>query len=493
MGATDTAPCMVSVDKACVQAFFVFDEHAEPTQITREYLVQLLSEANVKLSSGLEKRVDKLAELLQQGKLPTKPVLVVKGRPCDNGDDGSLELDPTLDVEREKAEAESTGAVSWYEQQKIITVTEGQVLGKVHPPRPAKPGEDVFGQPIKSDRKRHEVNVGKGVRFDDDGLTVVAACDGRLVHERLDVAVLDVLEIEGNVDFESGNVEAASDVAIRADVLDLFKVVSRKSIEVGGSIEAAEVHADKDILVRGGICGKEKGEVTCGGELRAKYCENAKITSEGDVFIAKEAINSTIMTNGTLSIASGSLIGGKAHARNGGEVKVLGSDAGVKTRLGIGMDPATLYAIAEVDEKVKTLKETGERIRATVNPLIQNLRRLTTEQREKATELICQADGLDSQVLDLEGEKEQLLERAVPVDGASLTVTGRICEGVAVTVDRHSLRFEKEVKGPIRIEKRKVEDVTEVVSVNLLTGSITILPARKLDLPDVNADASAPS
>jgi len=38
-----------------------------------------------------------------------------------------------------------------------------------------------------------------------------------------------------------------------------------------------------------------------------------------------------------------------------------------------------------------------------------------------------------------------------------------------------------DLKGPVRIEQRKVENVTEFVAVNQLTGSVTVLPSIALE------------
>jgi len=488
MDATKTAPCNVAIDEECLSASLVFAEEAEANDITREQLVQLLTDAKIKSSPGLEERIDKLASVLAEGNCPTKPVVITKGRPADPGEHGWFELNPEVKPQQEDEDEDPDAPINFYEQNRIITVSDGQAVGTIHPPRPPKAGEDVFGKPIKLPPKQRPVEMGKNVRLDADGATVLATMAGKLDHDRSQVAVVEVLEIPGDVDFESGNVDAPSDVLIRGGVLDLFSVKSGKSVEVGRNIDAAEVHADGDILVRGGICGKEKGKVTCGGQLRAKFCDSVQIEAEGDIHINREAINCSLKTSAGLFIPHGSLIGGTAHARNGGEIRILGSDANVATQIGIGMDPAALVAASEIDEKIRSLKATAGKIRTAVQPLLDSLRRLTAEQREKATELMFQADDLDAQTEELTEQKKTLLERAKPVEGASLLVAGRICEGVTISVDEYSLRFDKELPDSSRIEKRKVENVTEMVAVNQLSGSVTVLPARKIELPDGHPD-----
>lgn len=483
MGATELAPCKVVVGKDYLSASLVFDQQADPEAFTREELAKLLEEARIKFTPGLEKRIDKLTEVLRSGKLPSEPVLIARGRPADDGDNGRFELDPNLEPAQE--ESDSSDRVDFYQQRKIITVCEGDVVGTVHPPRPAKAGEDVYGQVVKPNPRRAEIKVGNHLKYAEDGKTLIATADGRLVRNKLDVSVVDVLEVAGDVDFASGNIDSASDVLVRGNVLDLFSIKTRKSIEVGGNVEAATLTAGANVMVRGGICGKEKGKIACEGELYAKFVDSVEITCEGDIHIGKEALNCDMTTSGCLMIPTGSLIGGTTHTRNGGEIKVLGSDAGVKTLIGIGMNPALFAEIQKIEDKARDLNKTAEKIRITCKPLIDSLKRLTPEQREKATELIYQADDLDAQAEKLLAQKEDLLREMAPVEGVSLLITGRLCEGVTVTVDHFSVRFDKVIKGPLRIEKRKVKNVTEVVGVNQLTGSLQVFPARKLELPDL--------
>jgi len=481
MGATETAPCRVVVDKKRLEATLVFTRRAPVGLITQAELVDAVQQAHIKLTPELEHRLSELASMLRTGELPCEPIVIARGQPPDPGCDGRFELDASL----RPPPPDNSDHINFFEQRRIPTATQGQCIGKVYPPKPPQAGQDVFGEPIKPTGQPRRVQLGKNVRLEPDGQSVVATRDGQVKYDAMSVEIVDILRVEGDVDFNTGSIDSPSGVIIRGSVLDLFIVRSRKSIEVGGNIEAAEVHADENILVRGGICGKEKGKVTCGGELRARFCSGASIEAVGDVYIAREAINCVIRTHGMLHIPNGSLMGGRVHARKGGQIAVLGSEAGVKTHVGIGMPPEVFAEIAAIDEKVKSLRGIAEQIRTHVQPLLANLRRLTPAQREKATELMYQADDLEAQIEPLLKRREELIHETAAVD-AALVIGSLIHAGISMTVDNYSLRFEKELKGPIKIEKRKVDNVTEVVGVNQISGSLTIFPARKLEAPDLH-------
>ena len=52
--------------------------------------------------------------------------------------------------------------------------------------------------------------------------------------------------------------------------------------------------------------------------------------------------------------------------------------------------------------------------------------------------------------------------------------------GVTITVDDREATFSKEMNGPIRIEKRRMERVSELVAVHQLRGTVTRLQSRKV-------------
>jgi uncharacterized protein len=480
MAETRTMPWTLSVADGNLTASILFTPRVPIDGITSDDVLGGLQNAGIKVTPGLEKRAAELTTLLASGRTPSEPVVVARGKPPFPGRDGFFE--PTSLVS--SGNATQADHANFYEQNRIVTVNSGDPIGTLHAPEPPRTGEDVYGAVIPASAHLKEARLGRNVHLGDDGTTVIATCGGLVRHDPLSVSVEDIVELHGDVDFNSGNIHSTSDVLVRGSVLDCFSVESRKSVEIGGNIQAADVKADQNITVRGGICGKDRGKVTCGGELEARFCSSIHIASTGNVRIAKEAINCTIQTQGFLDIRRGSLIGGRTHARNGAEIATLGSEAGIKTHIGVGMDPGVYPSIAALEARIREIRETALEIRSHVQPLLANLKRLTPAQREKATELMFKADSLESQTEPLTREKDQLIREATPVDGASLLVSALIHGGLTVTVDNFEVRFDKELKGPVKIEKRKIGNVTEVVLVNQISGSITILPARKLEPPD---------
>ncbi len=67
-----------------------------------------------------------------------------------------------------------------------------------------------------------------------------------------------------------------------------------------------------------------------------------------------------------------------------------------------------------------------------------------------------------------------------------LIVSTSIHSGVTISLGTRVTLFREELKGPVSIEQRKLRNVTELVAVNTLTGSVQILSSQKKPLDVVN-------
>ena len=118
------------------------------------------------------------------------------------------------------------------------------------------------------------------------------------------------------------------------------------------------------------------------------------------------------------------------------------------------------------------------RIDGELKPLTKQ--RLTPEQRERVTELLFRVAEIESQIEDLKGSQGGMLESGRPQHPAFVLVAKVIHEGVTISIGSRQTTFDRSVKGPARIEERKVRGATELVCMNQLTGSSTILPSMQI-------------
>lgn len=424
------------------------------------------------------------AEAKGQGppKLPDG-YLVAEGVEAEEGEDGKFEYAPALWEKIRKPDEHEQ--IDFFARNAIVTVAEGDVIGRVLPPKDGIVGVDVFGakRPPKK-AKGQAVKLGPGVQLaPNDPTTVVAGSAGRVAEENGKVRLYEVLDVQGDVDFSSGSIDAVVDVMVRGTVRANFKVRTRKGLTVDRVVEAAEVEAGGDITVRGGVFGREgQGFIHAGGAVAASFFNDTRVQAEGDVRFEKEILNSHVITRGTVKGERGTIIGGSVCAREGLEARVIGSDANVATAIVVGTDVNALRRARQMERKAKELRKSAEQIRQSIAPLMANLKRLLPEQRERVTELMCKADEVELHMSDLEEQRQKMLQTAAPRGKPSVLVNEALHPGTHLVIQAREVQFNKLLHGPVRIELRKVDNATQVVAVNQRTASVTVIPATDVDL-----------
>ncbi len=472
-------PVLVSVDPDHMKVWLRLGPGVVPAAITADEVHAELRAANVAVDDAVHAEVKEFLERAKMDELGVLPVLVAEGRPPEEGHPGRFTwTEPP-------AAPSDDDHVNHRTFNRIRTVEKDEVIGQVIPPEPGKPGRDIHGNNVPPRKNPDPVKLAGHVRLAEDGRTAIAESAGRVVYEGNKLHILPVLEIAGDVDFESGNLDSTSDVSIPGTVRDLFEVVCQKNVTIGGAVEAAKVDAGDDVVVHGGILGRGQGVVRAGGRILAKFCDEAHLEAGGDVEITREAINSYVYTAGKLLAERAAIIGGEVYAREGAEVRNIGSDACVPTRIVVGIDPRVLKKCRQIEAECAKKQEAAGKIRNLVKPLMANLKRLLPSQREQATSLLYQADEVEESIKARLVEREELLAAGRPAAPPCVTVQTRIAQNACVVIDGHETVVHAELKGPVKIERRKVDNVTETVAVNLLTASVITLNSYDMDLSTV--------
>jgi len=472
------------------------------SHLNEKAIIRILESAHVVITDDRRERAQSFCRQLQEGLDDQREFLIAQGLPPQPPVDAKLELSPELDCHSaptpRKIDAEPTprkidaDQVDFHARCRLALVKAGQRIGRIVPPRHAVHGTDLFGKTILAKGKPAELAPGQGVELGDDGETLTATRAG-LVHIREgSVEIAQVVEIPGDVDFTTGNIDAECDVSIKGTVRDLFEVRSTKAISIGGAIESARVEADGDIEVGGGIAGRERGVIRAGGRVVCRYCDGADVEAKGDITIVKEAIGSTLHTRGRLAIPRGPLIGGRAYARLGAEIHEIGSDADVPTELIIGLDPAVLAKAYLVDLEVARRREATERTHEALAPLLAEAKRLSPEQRARATQLVQEMKTLQESVDELAARKERMLQAYRPPQEPILEVID--CLHPRVTLIFEDLKFvaRELIKGPVRICRQSTGygTVMALFCIHKLSGSRRQLLCRKYTPALVEAGAA---
>lgn len=481
----DKMLCQFAIDisKNRMTAWIYLRDPGDPRQLVKEEIMESLVESKITINKEVHSRLDTFMTVLASSEKVPERFVIAEGKAVREGSDGEFLWDKLLEEEGDAWQDDAP--INYYTRNSIITIEKGQRIGTVIAPKPGVNGFDVFGKKLTPKKRPTEIQLANTVVMSSDQPGVVVAnVAGKVIFEHGVLSMIEVLEITGDIDFESGNIDSVINVHVKGTVRDRFSIKSKKSVSVCGAIEAADVSAKDSILVRGGVLGREKGVLQAGGEIVAKFCDHADLRAYGDIKISKEVINSHVRTDGKLIAEHSVIVGSDVYAREGVVVGTLGSEANIPTTIIVGTHPDVIREAEQISQELKARKEHVDRIRKAIQPLIVEMKNLNPDQRERATELLFKADAIDADIAVEESRREALLKAGRAPEPPYVLVGRAIYPATVIRIGRKQVLFDKGQKGAVRIEKRKIENVTEIVVVNQLSGSITVLPSVNVEGPE---------
>ncbi|NRA58467.1 MAG: DUF342 domain-containing protein, partial [Phycisphaerales bacterium] len=235
----------------------------DPEELSADLVGAILEGRGVRIPAEINPRVDELKRRIAEAPEAEIDIVIAEGIAPVHGKDGRFELDPELcDDEQAKKREESETDADHYGRSAFLVVEEGQRIGKVVPHSDAEDGVDVRGKTIKATPARPcKVKFDESLDVDEDG-TVTALRNGRLEVAAERIRIQPVLVVPESVDFSSGNVDFPEDVLVQKGVRDCFTVHAGGSLEIVELVEAATVSANGSILLRRGMAGRGKGEIS---------------------------------------------------------------------------------------------------------------------------------------------------------------------------------------------------------------------------------------
>jgi hypothetical protein len=136
----------------------------------------------------------------------------------------------------------------------------------------------------------------------------------------------------------------------------------------------------------------------------------------------------------------------------------------VRTLIEAGIDE-TVRAAAKVKvPEIEALRAKAGRIRATVQPLMQNHKRLTPQQKERATELLFEADECQSQADALLGELRKIADAAAAKTSLQVVVQETVYPGVTIRFPGVSTSIADMLRGPLCITTRRLHNEMRIIA-----------------------------
>jgi uncharacterized protein len=303
-----------------------------------------------------EKRITEVLCVAETSKKGQKDVCIASGKPPLPGACGSIEYlfsNEGLDADFKIL---ADGRIDYHHSQNIVMAKKDQLLARLIAPKQGRAGVNVLGREVPAPGGAPAVlAAGEGVRADKGAAEFYAAINGSIILNGSVIEVVNTYVVEGDVDFSTGNIQFNGNVLINGNVPDGFEVKAEGDIIVAKIVESARLEAGRDIVIKGGVQGKGKGLISAGRDIKVGYAQNARLEAQGNIYIGNFAINSYVFTSKNLVMLEkrGSVIGGEVFAQRGIDVRVLGSENGVKTSAEAGTNYLVVRKISELDAAIE--------------------------------------------------------------------------------------------------------------------------------------------
>ncbi|MCF7957116.1 MAG: FapA family protein [Phycisphaerae bacterium] len=376
--------------------------------------------------------------------------------------------DPAAKEQIKKQAPDKHPHLNFYEISSLIIVTQGDHLGTLHPTTTGKPGQDVFGNSIDPGKKKEFIIMpGDNVEARNDGHDFYALSNGMPKLKGNVLSVDPTLNIESDVDFSTGNIHYSGDITIKGDIKDIFVVKTDGNITVEGTVEAAQIECGGSLTVKRGILGKEKGSISVGGNLTAKYLSNVKAWVKGDVVIHSEIVNTELYCAGNVTLEIGALHGGKVTAAGTITAPEIGSAVGVRTILQPATDPF-------LERQIQVLKNDIAKMTGQINKRMPAAQALLAQLGGKTNDKL---KGLADEIKTCKEKIKQSAQVAQQMERDLKNCTGTVIvhktlhTGVVLVHQGQPIAtIKNEMIGPLEIVVNPQDNQSEPLSFRVPTG-----------------------
>lgn len=290
--------------------------------------------------------------------------LIAKGKPAFDGKNGNI-VDNFPRVIERVLEVDEFDQVDYTALNLIYNVEVGQEICHLIKPTEGEPGRTVLDQeiPAKSG-KNVPLPQGRNTEISEDGTQLLASIAGSVEFTGRSFQVKPVLEISGNVDFSTGDLDFLGDINICGNVLSGFTVRAMGNIHIAGVVEAGStIEAGGDLAVVKGILGDGTTTVQVHRSIFSKYVENATISVRENLQ-TDCIIGSSIYCGGEVLVQSGRgvIMGGRVWAAKRICAHTVGSQSECKTSIVLGGRPCASFEREITQREVNAMEMELERL-----------------------------------------------------------------------------------------------------------------------------------
>jgi len=382
-----------------------------------------ISEAKIRVAVEKLKRDHTCEEILAEGIRP------------QNGRDAIIEDKFNLDKKNSPQILES-GRVDYKNLNLFTIVSKGEILQERIPHTIGIEGRNVYGDTVAArPGKMKSLVPGKNVQIVEEN-KLVADIDGQVVKEGNRVSVVPIIQINGDVDLSTGNIDFNGSVHIRGNVQEGFSVKAIGDVNIDGSVYGGIVEGN-DVTIRAGIQGMSHGKVFAKRDVNARFAENAVIAAGRNIKITDAILHSHVNAGKTIVVNGhrGVVVGGELAAGELLDMKTVGNQASTVMTVEVGVNPLLRKRITETKKEMKK----AEKSRDDAQKALKILKTLPREQlspnkQELLARLLRSSFTLELEIKNLKKTLEGLSEEVEALRDGKIRISEVIYPGVKIII-----------------------------------------------------------
>ncbi len=322
-------------------------------EVDEEMLKQALKEKGI--CYGLDEEL--LAAIPKEEGRYFHLYLIAQGVPPVRGQDGYV-VDLFPRTITHEFTVDEFDRVDYMSLNFIRNVSKGEPICRIFAPTDGVPGRTVLDRELTAvDGKKASAPVGRNTELSEDGSELLASMTGHVEFSGRSFQVKPVLEIAGNVDYSTGNINFLGDVHIHGDVCNGFTVRAVGSITVDGVVESCTIEAGGDLIMVKGALGNNQAVIRSHRGIYTKYLENASVCAHENLQ-ADCIMNCDVYSDATVQVRTGQgiIIGGNIHAAKEVNATTVGAKSEIPTNIILGGLPCDNFEKEMLEHELAKLQ-----------------------------------------------------------------------------------------------------------------------------------------
>lgn len=454
-------PIWITPDK--MMAFYInLPQIGGPRYPEAEHIELLLEKIGVTEACQVKFLIHKLCNSLKDGNPVAKMVKIAAAIPPKPGRDAEFKLE--IEMDKKAGELRADGSIDLRERNAVVSVDEGMLVARKKLVKKGENGLDLFAKTIKAyDGRDLKITTDASIRIemDEENALYYAAKNGNVNFISNNLSITDIFKVDGDVSYETGNLDVKSALVITGSVLPGFRVQAHGNLEIKGGVEnGAQIMAQSDLIIGHGIIGADSRIIVM-GNLHTAFIQDAEVLVRGDAVTANYAFNAVIRAFGSISILkgqnkkSGRTAGGIICSSKEIQTSTAGSPSNAETTLAIKPEPELLRKKELIKSKIIQCREGMAKISRTLpfdltreDAIKSYLAPLSVEQKKPILKLLAVFNKILKEAQALKKERWRINEEIEHIlEDARIRVTERIFAGCTIQFGEHKMLLRQDM-GP---------------------------------------------